>query len=56
MNVTWNCFSDFFFIITTKAIMFIVSDMTANTRFTKYKLIVVVVLKNLKDEVLTLGN
>ena len=54
MDVSWNGFSDFFFIITTEAIMFIVSDVITNTRFKKYELIVRVVLKNLKDEVLTL--
>ena len=54
MDVSWNGFSDFFFIINTEAIMFIVSDVITNTRFKKYELIVRVVLKNLKDEVLTL--
>ena len=55
MNVTWNGFSDFFFIITTEAIMFIVSDVITNTKFTKYELIAGVFLKNLKDEILTLS-
>ena len=54
MDVSWNGFSDFFFIITTEAIMFIVSDVITNTRFKKNELIVRVVLKNLKDEVWTL--
>ena len=51
MDVSRNGFSDFFFIITTEAIMFILSDVITSTRFTKYELIVRVVLKNLKDEV-----
>ena len=54
MDVSRNGFSDFFFIITTEVIMFILSDVITSTRFTKYELIVRVVLKNLKDEVLTL--
>ena len=55
MNVTWNGFSDQFLIITIEAIMFIVSDVITITRFTKYKPIAGVALKNLKGEVLSLN-